>query len=178
MLPFAKWQASDDLSGMGANVGDGLAAERPADGDTPDVKASAACAHQKTRLRTGARNHVVCRCLRPMAETPEDMTTVAHSSQASSIPWRDKPFQTINDTSAILCGSKSRTYTLLAEGTLEAVRLAGKTLVRTPSLIAFLEQETEGWKPDRKRVEKAVAGRPDVIRKRQKKAASTASSSI
>jgi hypothetical protein len=99
------------------------------------------------------------------------MTTVARSPQASSIPWRDKPLQTISDASTLIGGSNSRTYALLAEGKLEAVRLAGKTLVRTASLIAFLEREEKGWKPDRKRVEKAVAGRPDVARKRVKAAA-------
>lgn len=96
---------------------------------------------------------------------------MARSPQASSIPWRDKPYQTISDASTLIGGSNSRTYALLAEGALEAVRLAGKTLVKTPSLIAFLEQEAAGWKPDRKRVEKAVAGRPDVARKRAKAAA-------
>jgi hypothetical protein len=106
-----------------------------------------------------------------MEQTSADMTTMARSPQASSIPWRDKPLQTISDASALIGGSKSRTYALLAEGALEAVRLAGKTLVRTTSLIAFLEQEAEGWRPDRKRVEKAVAGRPDVARKRPKAAA-------
>ena len=95
---------------------------------------------------------------------------MAKAPQASSIPWRDKPFQTVDHTSAILCGSRSRTYGLLADGELEAVRLAGKTLVKTASLIAFLERDAERWKPDRKRVEKAVAGRPDVARKRAKTA--------
>lgn len=91
---------------------------------------------------------------------------MAISPQTTKFTWRDLPLQTINDTSAILCGSNSRTYTLLAEGALEAVRLAGKTLVKTASLVAFLEKGAEGWKPDRKRVEKAVAARPDVARKR------------
>jgi hypothetical protein len=95
---------------------------------------------------------------------------VAKAPQPSKFPWRDLPLQSIEDTSAILCGSKSRTYTLLAEGKLEAIKLAGKTLVRTASLIAFLERDEKAWKPDRKRVEKAVAGRPDVARKRAKTA--------
>jgi hypothetical protein len=116
-------------------------------------------------------NRVMCSFCRPTEQTPEDMTTVVRSPQPSSIPWRDKPLQTISDASALIGGSKSRTYALLADGALEAVRLAGKTLVRTASLTAFLEQEAEGWKPDRKRVEKAVAGRPDVARKRAKAAA-------
>ena len=83
------------------------------------------------------------------------------------------PLQTINDASAILCGSKSRTYGLLAEGKLEATRLAGKTLIRTASIIALMEKEEQKsgqWAPDRKRVEKAVAARPDVARKRAKTA--------
>ena len=96
---------------------------------------------------------------------------MAKDPQASSIPWRDKPFQTVDHTSAILCGSRSRTYGLLADGELEAVRLAGKTLVKTASLIAFLERDAKKWKPDHKRVAKAVAARPDVARKRAKAAA-------
>ena len=96
---------------------------------------------------------------------------MAKAPQAGGIPWRDKPFQTVDHTSAILCGSRSRTYGLLADGELEAVRLAGKTLIKTASLIAFLERDAKRWKPDRKRVEKAVAGRPDVARKRAKAAA-------
>ena len=95
---------------------------------------------------------------------------MAKDPQASSIPWRDKPFQTVDHTSAILCGSRSRTYGLLADGELEAVRLAGKTLIKTASLIAFLERDAKRWKPDRKRVAKAVAARPDVARKRAKAA--------
>jgi hypothetical protein len=89
------------------------------------------------------------------------------SSPAVGIPWRDLPLQTINDASAILCGSKSRTYALLAEGELEAVRVAGKTLIKTSSILALIEKAEAGpWAPDRKRVEKAVSARPDVIRKR------------
>jgi hypothetical protein len=101
---------------------------------------------------------------------PPARGAMAKAPQASSIPWRDKPFQTVDHTSAILCGSRRRTYGLLADGELDAVRLAGKTLVKTASLIAFLEKNAEGWKPDRERVAKAVAARPDVARKRAKAA--------
>jgi hypothetical protein len=101
---------------------------------------------------------------------PPARDAMAKDPQASSIPWRDKPFQTVDHTSAILCGSRSRTYSLLTKGELEAVRLAGKTLVKTASLITFLERDAKGWKPDRKRVAKAVAARPDVARKRAKAA--------
>lgn len=93
---------------------------------------------------------------------------MAKAAQTSKFSWRDLPRHTINDTSTILCGSKSRTYGLLAEGKLEAVRLAGKTLIKTPSIIALMESGEEEWSPDRKRIEKAVAARPDVARKRTK----------
>ena len=96
---------------------------------------------------------------------------VAKAPQTSKFPWRDLPLHTINDASTILCGSKSRTYGLLAEGKLEATRLAGKTLIKTPSIIALMEkEEAEPWAPDRKRVARAVAARPDVARKRAKAA--------
>lgn len=97
---------------------------------------------------------------------------VTKAPQTSKFSWCDLPLHTINDASAILCGSKSRTYGLLAEGKLEAVRLAGKTLVRTPSIIALMKEEEKAgqWAPNRKRVEKAVSARPDVIRKRAKTA--------
>jgi hypothetical protein len=96
----------------------------------------------------------------------------APQPQTSKFSWRDLPLHTINDASMILCGSKSRTYALLAEGKLEAARLAGKTLIKTASIIALMEKEekAEQWSPDRKRVEKAVSARPDVIRKRAKAA--------
>jgi hypothetical protein len=92
------------------------------------------------------------------------------SPKAGSIPWQDRPLLTIEQTSVLLGGSPSRTYGLLVSGELEAVRLAGKTLIKTPSVAALIERDAKGWKPDRKRVEKAVAGRPDVARKRAKAA--------
>jgi hypothetical protein len=95
---------------------------------------------------------------------------MASSLKSDDISWRDRPRLTIDQTSTLLGGSKSRTYGLLASGKLEAVRLAGKTLVKTPSVIALLEKEEEPWKPNRERVAKAVAGRPDVARKRAKMA--------
>jgi len=93
---------------------------------------------------------------------------VAKDIQTSKFSWRDLPLHTITDASMILCGSKSRTYALLAEGKLEAARLAGKTLVKTSSIIALIESDEKKWSPDRKRVEKAVSARPDVARKRAK----------
>jgi hypothetical protein len=93
---------------------------------------------------------------------------MASSLKAGSIPWQDRPLLTIEQTSVLLCGSPSRTYGLIAAGELEAIRVAGKTAIKTPSVVALMERENKPWKPDRKRVEKAVAGRPDVARKRAK----------
>ena len=90
---------------------------------------------------------------------------MARLPQATASPGRTCRYQKISHTSALTGGSKSRIYALLAEGELEAVRLAGKTLVKTPSIIAFLDRRAEPWKPDLKRVEKAVGGRPDVAPK-------------
>jgi Arc/MetJ family transcription regulator len=98
------------------------------------------------------------------------MTHMTGSPKAGSIPWQDRPLLTIEQTSVLLGGSTSRTYGLLVSGELEAVKLAGKTLVRTPSVTALIERDAKGWKPDRKRVEKAVSGRPDVARKRARAA--------
>lgn len=106
----------------------------------------------------------------PRAAPAAILKTPQRQPQTSKFSWRDLPLHTINDASMILCGSKSRTYALLAEGKLEAARLAGKTLVKTSSIIALLENDKEQWSPDRKRVEKAVSARPDVIRKRAKSA--------
>jgi hypothetical protein len=114
----------------------------------------------KSPLNTRARHAVA-----PTARA------VAKDVQIGKFSWRDLPLHTINDASAILCGSKSRTYGLLAEGKLEGTRLAGKTLVKTSSIIALMKEEeakTGQWAPDRKRVEKAVSARPDVIRKAER----------
>ena len=45
---------------------------------------------------------------------------MANSAQTSKFSWRDLPRHTINDTSTILGGSRSRTYGLLAEGKLRS----------------------------------------------------------
>jgi hypothetical protein len=114
----------------------------------------------------------MCSFCRPTEQTLKDMTRMASSPKAGSIPWRDRPLLTIEQTSVLLGGSKSRTYGLLVSGELEAIKLVGKTLIKTPSVVALLERQDEPWKPDLKRIEKAVAGRPDVARKRAKAAAS------
>ena len=96
---------------------------------------------------------------------------MSKAPQTSRFPWPELPLHAINDASTILCCSKSQIYALLAKGKLEATRLAGKTLIKTPSILALMEKEEAGhWAPDRERVEKAVAGRPDVARKQVKTA--------
>lgn len=91
---------------------------------------------------------------------------MAKTPLVSKFPWQDLPLQTVKDTSTITGGSPGRVYALIGAGELEAIKLAGKTLVRTPSILALIERSGEPWKPNLKRVERAIAGRPDVARKR------------
>jgi hypothetical protein len=86
------------------------------------------------------------------------------------ISWRDRPFHTVPQTANIIGGSTSRAYALLKDGTLEAVRLAGKTLIKTESIIIFLAT-AQPWKPNHERVMRAVRARSDVIAKAAARAA-------
>lgn len=93
------------------------------------------------------------------------------SLQALGLNWQGVPVHPVKRASSILGASDSQTYALLKAGELTAVRLGGKTLVTTASLIDYLAK-AQPWKPDRARVARAVAARPDVARKAAKKAAS------
>jgi hypothetical protein len=101
-------------------------------------------------------------------------TAAVKAPRTSKFAWDDLPAHTVPNTSAILGGSVSRTYGLINKGELEAMHVAGKTLIKTSSIIKLLEKgETGQWAPYRDRVEKAVAARPDVARKRARTASST-----
>jgi hypothetical protein len=100
------------------------------------------------------------------------MTT---SLQAVGLNWQGVPVHPVKRASSILGASDSQTYALLKQGELTAVTLAGKTLIRTSSIIDFLAK-AKPREPNRDRVAKAVSARPDVIAKTAKKAATLASS--
>jgi excisionase family DNA binding protein len=91
--------------------------------------------------------------------------TLLHPLQAIEPDWRTRPYHSIRETARLLSCSHSRIYILLHTGELKAVRLGGKTLIDTQSIADFLTTATP-WEPDRRRTAKAVASRPDVMRKR------------
>jgi hypothetical protein len=92
------------------------------------------------------------------------------SLQAIGLSWQGVPVHPVKRASSIIGASDSQTYALLKEGELTAVTLGGKTLVTTASIVAFLGK-AKPWEPNRDRVSRAVAARPDVARKAAKKAA-------
>lgn len=101
------------------------------------------------------------------------MTT---SLLAVGLNWQGVPVHPVKRASSIIGASDSQTYALLKAGELSAVTLGGKTLVTTASLIDYLAK-AQSWKPDRDRVARAVAARPDVARKRRKTEDAEASAS-
>ena len=102
------------------------------------------------------------------------MTT---SLQAVGLNWQGVPVHPVKRASSILGASDSQTYALLKQGELTAVTLGGKTLIRTSSIIDFLAK-AKPWEPDRDRVARAVAARPDVARKAAREAARAASEKV
>jgi excisionase family DNA binding protein len=80
---------------------------------------------------------------------------------ASAPPWQDRPYQTVKYAAELTGRSKPSIYTLIHAQELRAVRLAGKTLIETRSLIAFLDQARR-WRPDRDRVAAANRSRAEL----------------
>jgi hypothetical protein len=105
------------------------------------------------------------------ATQPEDRHPMTTSLQAVGLNWQGVPVHPVKRASSILGASDSQTYALLNAGELTAVTLGGKTLVTTASLVEYLAK-AQPWRPDRDRVAKAVAARPDVARKAAKKVTS------
>jgi excisionase family DNA binding protein len=80
------------------------------------------------------------------------------------LDWQKLPVHPIRRASVVIGASEARVYALLKTGELTAVKLGGKTLIHTASLIDYLAK-AQPWKPDHDRVVRAVAARPDVARK-------------
>lgn len=55
------------------------------------------------------------------------------------IPWRERPFLPVASAAALVGCSRAQLYKLAAEGRIGMAKLAGRTLVPTPTLIALLE---------------------------------------
>ena len=75
------------------------------------------------------------------------------------IPWREREFVSVAETSQVLICSVSKIYELAADGRLAMVRLpsSNKVGIRTTSVIALLEQALP-WTPS-DRAAKAAAAR-------------------
>jgi hypothetical protein len=76
----------------------------------------------------------------------------------SPIPWREKPTLSVRTTSDVGGWSKGHTYSLITQGKLEAVIVAGKTAITTESLIRLLDN-AEPWSSRKGRVQAANRAR-------------------
>ena len=80
---------------------------------------------------------------------------MAKTPSAGATPWRDRPFLSIQNAAELCACSAAKLYGMEKAGLLTFKRLGGKTLIATPSLIAYLDT-AEAWVPS-KRAEKATA---------------------
>lgn len=64
--------------------------------------------------------------------------------QTASTLWRDRPLLSMQVASEVAGVSRGSLYRLAAENRLQLKKLAGRTLVDTPSLIAILDS-AEAW---------------------------------
>jgi len=76
--------------------------------------------------------------------------------------WRDLPYQTVANAARIGGCSPAKIYAYLHFGDLRAVKLGGKTLIETGSLVALLSRATR-WQSDRIRVAAANKRRLEVL---------------
>ncbi|TXN04968.1 hypothetical protein FV222_07060 [Methylobacterium sp. WL103] len=81
-------------------------------------------------------------------------STLPSKHSAAEIYWRDRPYQQLGTASEIAQISEGALYAAEKNGLLTFVRLAGRTLVETASLVAFLDR-AEPWTPS----ERGAAGR-------------------
>lgn len=81
---------------------------------------------------------------------------------ASATPWRDRPFLKIKDAAEIVGCSPATLYGAAHDGKLTLSRLGGRTLVETPSLIAYIAT-AEKWTPSG-RSKKATEARSEAAR--------------
>ena len=63
------------------------------------------------------------------------------------VAWQAIPYHPVARTAAITGQSEASVHTLISSGALRAVKLAGKTLVPTDSIVEFLAR-ARPWSPD------------------------------
>lgn len=66
------------------------------------------------------------------------------AKSVSQVPWNQRPLLTLRVASDLLGISRSGLYRLQANGKLTFAKVGGKTVIRTPSLIGYLET-IEEW---------------------------------
>lgn len=59
---------------------------------------------------------------------------------SSEIPWVQKPILPLRVAADLLCISRSSLYRLRADGKVTFTRVGGKSVVRTASIVAYLEE--------------------------------------
>ena len=74
------------------------------------------------------------------------------------IAWQALPFQPVGRTAAITGRSPAHVYALLKSGTLRAVKLAGKTLITTESIVELLAG-AQPWSPNHDKIASAQRAR-------------------
>jgi hypothetical protein len=80
------------------------------------------------------------------------------------VTWQTLPYQPVARAAAITGRSPAHVYALVKSGTLRAVKLAGKTLITTESIVELLGG-AQPWSPNHDRV--APAHRARLARPRQ-----------
>ena len=79
-------------------------------------------------------------------------------STIHEIAWQALPYQPVARTAAITGRSPAHVYALLKSGALRAVKLAGKTLVTTESIVELLAG-AQPWSPDHDKIASAQRAR-------------------
>ena len=74
------------------------------------------------------------------------------------VAWQALPYQPVARAAAITGRSPAHVYALIKSGTLRAVKLAGKTLITTESIVELLAL-AQPWSPDRDKIASAQRAR-------------------
>lgn len=81
------------------------------------------------------------------------------STASTEVTWQALPYHPVSRTAAITGRSQAHVYTLINSGSLRAVKLAGKTLITTESILDLLGR-AKPWKSDLARTAQARRARP------------------
>lgn len=85
-----------------------------------------------------------------------EIATAADDRANPEIPWRQRPRLPLKVAAQIVGVSTATLYKMAGDGRLSFRRLAGKTVVDTRSLIAFIDSD-EPWTPSARGTEARAA---------------------